>query len=613
MPNPTGSDDTEWIELYNKGSQSVDLSGFSLQDNSTRLFVLDEDSGLNLNLNADSFLLLKKMDTKISLNNTGGDSVKLYNPSGELLDKAEYIDTALEGRSYARKQDTFLWTAEPSPGDINIFVDNQPPSADIILKSEELLVGAKIILSAEGSSDPEEGDLKYIWDFGDEISGDEKTESHIYDASGNYIVKLKVIDSEGLSDDVSMLLKIFDIKTDIKLEEIAEIIFDLSDLIISEFVPNPVGSDETEWIEIYNNSDEDINLLGWQIDDQEGGSKPYVIKEETIIGSKSFLIIKREDSKITLNNSNDSVRLLNPLGEVWQEVSYEKIPEGKSQAWDLDNQEWFEARPSPGELNIFYQSIEPEYIYSVWESKELAKGDDVLVQGVILEGAQENSTSLYLSDWDGSSVDYSNLIEVYAHAKNFPEFKKGQLVTVSGEISKEGSLPRIKIKTSEQIWSNDLEINMAEPEILELEDVIDDYFDSWQKIRGVVVKKSGKNIYLATSEDEDYILRVYNKNPNKDIKIEKGQEIIASGLLVDTDSLPKLIVFDPSDILLSQEVLGEKIENIESQEQDLEEATSTEYKVESKNENKQLILVGFIFLLLIILLYFVNKKYIRKT
>jgi len=181
MPNPSGSDDGEWIELYNKSSQTVDLSGFGLQDNSTRVFIIED-----LSLSSQKYLIIDKSDSKIALNNSGGDAVKLYDPDGELLELIEYKDTALEDRSYARKGNSFSWTTEPTPGADNVFIANQAPEAKIILESDGLFVGEKIKLSASGSSDPEESDLEYIWDFGDETTGDEVLENHVYDSGGSY-------------------------------------------------------------------------------------------------------------------------------------------------------------------------------------------------------------------------------------------------------------------------------------------------------------------------------------------------------------------------------------------------------------------------------------------
>jgi PKD repeat protein len=604
LPNPVGSDDQEWIELYNRGPQTVDLSGFALQDNSTRIFTLGEDLGLNLNLVAEQYLLLSKSLTKISLNNTGGDMVKLYNPNGELLEKIAYQDLAPEGKSYARENDSFFWTAQATPGTPNVFLANQPPVATIILKSDKLLVGEKIVLSAEESADPEEGNLRYLWDFGDEKTGDEKIENHIYEAPGSYIVKLKVTDEAGLSNEVSKIIEVGDIKKDLTLAEIKPINFVLEDLIISEFLPNPVGSDDNEWIELYNNSAKTIDLLGWQLDDAEGGSRPYVFATSTPLEPSSFLVVNRKDSKITLNNSSDSVRLLTPLGEAWQAVAYENIPEGQAQAWDVLNQEWFVAeQPTPGGANLVTQ--EQETIYTVGEASDLDEAKEVLVQGVALNSPDKNFPNLYLVDYNFSEVNFTKILEVTGTLNFFSKIKRGDLVTVHGKIGQVSTGPRLKIKKPEDIWLNDVRVDLPEPEIIKVEDLDQDLLGSFVKVVGMVVKKTGKNIYLAETEDSEAILRAYTKFPLVDLEIKKGLEIVTSGILAATETGFKLMPFTAQDISLAGAVLGAKEINLANQEQT---STST-FAVLGNQKNKvRLILLILFFVALLALGYLYKKK-----
>ena len=419
LPNPAGRDDNEWIEIYNSGNNPVDLVGFKLQDNSARIFTLDEHV-----LSGGQYLVLDKNTTGISLNNTGGDSVNLYNPDGELLESVIYQDTAQEDKSFARLGDAWQWTIEPTPGQGNIFVANQPPVAKISIESTDNKAGQEIILSAELSEDPEEGNLEYLWDFGDDTTGDEEIENHVYEAAGSYLVKLIVTDLEDLSHEVTLVLEIEEEILDIKLDNIQPIDFELYDLIISEFIPNPEGSDDHEWIELYNNSNQDINLLGWQVDDQDGGSKPYIIQEELIILANSFLLIPREQSKITLNNSEDSVRLLTPLGEVWQEIEYQGIKEGQSQAWDFLNQEWFVSdTQTPAETNIFIEV--QAIIYNISDLENFSKNDQVIIHGIALHDVDKTKRSLYLVEKIGEDFYYDNILEVYSHQKTWPEIKQG--------------------------------------------------------------------------------------------------------------------------------------------------------------------------------------------
>ena len=92
-----------------------------------------------------------------------------------------------------------------------------------------------------------------------------------------------------------------------------------SAIVINELMPNPSG-DETknEWIELYNDSDEAVDLNGWHLKDLYGSTHDFVIFNinGTIIGPHQFLLFYRSKTGITLNNDIDSVALVQPNGKI---------------------------------------------------------------------------------------------------------------------------------------------------------------------------------------------------------------------------------------------------------------------------------------------------------
>lgn len=119
------------------------------------------------------------------------------------------------------------------------------------------------------------------------------------------------------------------------------------DVRINEFLPDPEGrDDEGEWIEIFNNSSQAVNLSGWQLDDETGkGSSPYKISE-TAIESFGYVVFPYKQTKITLNNDIGEINLIAPNGQLMQKAGYVKALTGESYNYFNDGWRWCKT-PTP--------------------------------------------------------------------------------------------------------------------------------------------------------------------------------------------------------------------------------------------------------------------------
>ena len=162
-------------------------------------------------------------------------------------------------------------------------------------------------------------------------------------------------------------------------QEIEEMFYSL-DIMFSEILPSPEGPDsENEFIEIFNNNDFDIDLNGWKIKDSIGSITTYTFPINTIIKSKSYLVVLRPETSITLNNDADSLDLIQPNNAIIDTVSYEKAP--RAQSYNLTGSGWFwSEKPTPENDNIIEQ-----------KKKELKKL-------IIKEPAQESESKEILKD-----------------------------------------------------------------------------------------------------------------------------------------------------------------------------------------------------------------------
>lgn len=164
---------------------------------------------------------------------------------------------------------------------------------------------------------------------------------------------------------------------------------------ISEFIPNPSGSDDGEWIEIKNLLDEDSDISGWFLDDEDGGSNPYKIPENTIIPANGFLVFYKIQTKLALNNDTDSARILKPTGEIMEKVDYSGCADGLSFARGTDKWSWTTS-PTPSLANIITapspkkSSAKNTNQASAKQKTEEASKNKILSEGISTENKNQN-------------------------------------------------------------------------------------------------------------------------------------------------------------------------------------------------------------------------------
>lgn len=112
LPNPQGSDNKEWIELYNDTNQIINLNNWIIVSGKKSYTIKNQV------IKPNEFLVLKRSGTKLALLNQNGE-LKLYNNEGKLIDAAQFFGQAQEGKSFSRFENYFIFT-NPTPGSKNI-------------------------------------------------------------------------------------------------------------------------------------------------------------------------------------------------------------------------------------------------------------------------------------------------------------------------------------------------------------------------------------------------------------------------------------------------------------------------------------------------------------
>jgi len=101
-------------------------------------------------------------------------------------------------------------------------------------------------------------------------------------------------------------------------------------VVINEFLPNPVGDENGEFIEVYNSGDASEDISGWKLDDASDVGSPYTIPSGISISSHGFITFGKPTTKIGLNNDGDIVQLFSKSGDLIDSYDYRSTIEGIS-------------------------------------------------------------------------------------------------------------------------------------------------------------------------------------------------------------------------------------------------------------------------------------------
>lgn len=396
LPSPGADDKHEWIELYNASNREIDLTDWKINDGDTstkhNLNTPPENNGRGfIEIAAGEYIILASdaatfltdhsnssysvIDTVLNLNNTSA-TLTLFdkdnneiasliyskewgaNGNGKSLEKikldpnndqSDWKESSIENGTPGQQNSVYNSLQEQtsssedssittSPlGDSGKKPSNHPPKAeagaDIIA-----LVNQEITFDASKSSDQDNNQLTFFWNFGDGQTSSQAKPTHQYQFPGKYIINLVVNDGKISASD-SLIATIFS-----------------NTIIISEFMPNPEGKDtENEWIELYNNSAQAADLSSWQLDTGEK-SKTFVFPTNTSVAANQYLILTRSTTKLSLNNTSSKIRLLYPTGQISQEIKYDKAPQEQSVSLLSGNEYAWSAIPTPGLSNIISNS-----------------------------------------------------------------------------------------------------------------------------------------------------------------------------------------------------------------------------------------------------------------
>ena len=368
------SGEPEWIELYNRTNNVINLKNWKFSDATTSITITNEDKFID----PSSFLIITK-DSSIlnyyniqseiieanvpSLNNTG-DAIVIKDVNNSKIDSVSYLPDwggNISGKSLERisidalSNDQTNWgssvsTNKATPGTANSIT---PKDYDLTISSFKSLtdfgiVGEEIQFEVMIKNIGLNPSLNFVVNLyrdanqdsvaqtselfssqnGSGINSNDSTSFSL--VTTNYLagenVFIAIVDV--LPDNDSTNNKMFLSINGVTINE------ERDDIVINEIMYAP-NSPQPEWIEIINRSNKIIDLKNYQLAD--GGDTVKVINKNKILNPNEFFVIAKDSTILnyfninsdfvtaafsSLNNSDDKVILLDSLNRVIDSLHY---------------------------------------------------------------------------------------------------------------------------------------------------------------------------------------------------------------------------------------------------------------------------------------------------
>lgn len=553
FPNPSQSVKDEYIELYNNGSEEIDLSGWEIGNELGQRYQIRGEYVSSTRIDAGEFMVFFRSTTQLALKNTGGESIKLFHPEREKgITSVSFKQDAIADASYARDANgTYQWTLARTPGKPNVIQrPNHPPTIVVDVKTRGI-IGEELVFDARDSVDLDGDTIGMTWDFGDGTSAESMRTTHQYREEGRYAVVISASDGKEMTKETRTVIvskeKGKPVAPPQRVQQ--DIQENSSAFVLNELFPNPKGADTKEFIEIKNISSEPQEIPFVRI--RLGNGKEYTIAVSSSqpIAPGGVALIALSDSTLRLRNTEETVLLLNAQGYVLDDVKYEDAPSGQTLA-RTDTGEWiWTSRETPGSVNrIFapwllndeetavHETVADEPFDSTRgeqgfelsvpavfpaEARQFDVGEEIIVTGIVVV-----PPGLF-----GKNTLYLDGIGVYGQTNVFSSQKIGlsDRVKIQGVIGTRNGEKQLRIPKNGSIRILG-KANLPAPKIYALSEIDETLLGSFVRVKGDVVDSVWPNIFLEDGSEEIKI-SVKRTTGIKRMPLHEGDALEVSGIV----------------------------------------------------------------------------------
>ncbi|AFH50698.1 Hypothetical protein IALB_2995 [Ignavibacterium album JCM 16511] len=326
MYAPT-SPEPEWIEIYNRSNKIINLQGYKVADavdttkvistsvvlNPGEFFVIAKDSSITTFYNIQSGFFVNAFPT---LNNTD-DKIILLDSLNRVIDSLKFFSSwgGLNGKSLERVDvnfssiDSLNWKTSLSRYKATPGTFNSVTKKDYDLLVSEILFTPKFPLNGDNV-----GVAAVIKNIGNlsasftlrlfEDTNLDSLPDILIETSSQFqlanddsvIVNFSYLIQNLTSKKAFYIIADFQSDQDTSNNYFYKIIepgFPPQTIVVNEIMFAPAGG-EPEWIELYNNLSEQINLNGWKISDVLTTPVAVEIKSNLIIAPNEYVILTRD-------------------------------------------------------------------------------------------------------------------------------------------------------------------------------------------------------------------------------------------------------------------------------------------------------------------------------
>ncbi|MBI4437343.1 lamin tail domain-containing protein [Candidatus Uhrbacteria bacterium] len=545
----------EWIELVNRSTETIALSLWTLED------AVGKTTDLSLiTLTPGSYAVVNAPLGKL---NNDEDTIVLRDPTGAVIDTVSYGTDALaapkDGAALARNAEgVFEITTTTTPGGENVIFVEEVVEAEEeveVVEIEEDVVRQESVIQ-EVLPEPETEEAAEVVEVIDEV------------------VDVETSAPSTVSDSHP--------------ENVSVPYTGATTLRFSLLYPNATGDDKTEeYLEIKNTGTESIDLSGWTIED--GSTDRYTFSESRIVQPGELVRIPRTESSIALNNTGDTLELLDPNEGVMDTVTYGSAAKGSTYAFMNGAWTWSGSVVSP---EVTEQTTVPETSVptistpatktsetsssptasvalvstaptttstasttaevtktvtssTVEQSKAFTDGTRVALKGTVtaLPGTLSRQF-FYLEDATGG-------IQVYLYDGAFPEVSLGETVRIVGELSTSHGERRVKLVSQASLTRTTTE-TFVSAQAFPIQGLEEGLVGSLLTVKGIVQSRESGKLVLEEGASE---LVVYLKSePEVDAnRFERGDRLTVTGILTSYDGTLRIRPRTDADIVIDEQ------------------------------------------------------------